>query len=429
MIMTVDYKIPGVVETASALARGKTTAVAAAQACLDAIAERNHDIEAFVAFDPEQVLAQAARVDAGEGRGPLRGIPFAVKDVLDSAGLPTAYGSPIYAGHRPALDASCITVARAGGAVMLGKVATGEFATQTPSRARNPLRPGHTPGGSSSGSAAAVAAGMAPVAFGTQTTGSIIRPAVYCGLVGYKPTQGLIATAGLKALSPSQDTIGVITRDVADAGYFTFGLHGARPPARGIARPHLVLCQSRQWDYLQDYTREAIETLVGRLEAAGIRVSCRWLPDWLDALVCAQPRLFMFEARQSLLHESLHHQAQLSPRLQNRLRAAESVELDEYLSLRRQVMAGQQWVESVLGSADALLYPAAVGEADEGLAEAGDPRYGALPSALQLPCLSLPIAAGPTGLPLGAQLIGGFGMDARLLATAMTVESVIRRHR
>jgi len=193
-----------------------------------------------------QVLAEAARVDAGScPDGLLAGVPFAVKDVIDTSDYPTAYGSPIYTGHQPRLDAACVRLARRQGAVVMGKVATGEFATQTPSLARNPLRTTHTPGGSSSGSAAAVAAGMVPVAFGTQTTGSIVRPAVYCGVVGYKPSFGMIGAAGMKTLSHTQDTIGVIARDVADVAFFTLGLHGTRPIMQGVSPGRGSRCAAR----------------------------------------------------------------------------------------------------------------------------------------------------------------------------------------
>src|SRR5690606_35593570 len=226
---------------------GEVTREQLTQAFLDRIAEKNGEIEAFVSWDAQKALEAARSAPAG----PLHGIPYAVKDVIDPADYPTAYGSPIYKGHRPSLDAACVGMARDAGAVLLGKVATGEFATQTPSSARNPLRPGHTPGGSSSGSAAAVGGGMAPFAFGTQTTGSIVRPAVYCGVAGYKPTYGFFPVGGLKVLSPSQDTIGVIARTADDIATVAMGLHGQASvvPASGSFR--ITVLQSRQWDYLR----------------------------------------------------------------------------------------------------------------------------------------------------------------------------------
>ncbi len=403
-------------ETAAAVARGEITPEAVVRACLDRIAERNDVIQAFVAFDPERALADA-RQAAQLPQAPLRGVPFAAKDILDSADYPTEYGSPIYRGHRPAADAGCIALARHRGAVLLGKVATGEFATQTPSRATNPLRTSHTPGGSSSGSAAAVADGMVPVAFGTQTTASIVRPAVYCGVVGYKPSFGLIAPGGMKALSPSQDTVGVIARDVADAAFFTLGLHAARDvSAVAGLRPRIGLCLSRQWDYAQPATVSAIDRAAVRLEQAGAQVERFWLPPQFEALEALQLRIFAFEARQSLAQERLHHADQLSPRLAARLRT--EISLDEHALMLQEAARMRAQVSLLFDRYDVLLYPAAEGEAEAGHESAGSPRYGAIWTLLHVPCISFPLDIGPGGLPVGAQLIGPYGQDTRLLAAA-----------
>ena len=416
----------GVVGIVDAIERGDTTAAAVTAACLDRIAERNEAVRAFVALEPARALAEARRADAG-APAVLRGVPFAVKDVIDTADYPTQYGSPIYQGHQPRADAACVAAARERGAVLLGKVATGEFATQTPSDARNPLRLAHTPGGSSSGSAAAVADGMAPVAFGTQTTASIVRPAVYCGVVGYKPTFGMVCAAGLKGVSPTQDTIGVIARSVEDAAYFTLGLHGARTVARPLERPRIAVCLSRQWDYASPATLAAIERLEARLQAAGAQVERIWLPASLEDLIAVQGRIFAFEARQALAHERLHHFDRLSPRLQARLESGRGIEADEYLAMRAQAARGRAACEALFGQADAILYPAAEGEAEAGLASAGSPRYGALWTLLHLPSVSFPIGQGPGGLPVGAQLIGRYGQDTRVLAVARHVAALAAR--
>ena len=265
-------------EAARAIEAGSLSSEALVRACLDRITERHAQVLAFTAFDPELALAAARRADSAPG-GLLRGIPFAVKDIIDTADYVTAYGSPIYAGHRPRADAGCVALARERGAVVLGKVATSEFATQSPSTTRNPCNPGHTPGGSSSGSAAAVADCMVPVAFGTQTTASIVRPASYCGVVGYKPTFGFIGTAGVKPLSPTQDTVGVLARTVADAAFFAFGLHGARAVSQPDLRPRLAVCHSRQWDALRPEMAQAIEQVAvaaERLGASPSRHASRW---------------------------------------------------------------------------------------------------------------------------------------------------------
>jgi Asp-tRNA(Asn)/Glu-tRNA(Gln) amidotransferase A subunit family amidase len=412
-------------QAAAAIERGETTPTAIAQACLDRIAERNDEVRAFVACDPQLVLAGARQAEAATGTA-LRGVPFAVKDIFDTVDYPTEYGSQIYKGHRPAVDSACVAIAKHRGAVLMGKVATGEFATQTPSKAVNPLNTGHTPGGSSSGSAAAVADCMVPVAFGTQTTASIVRPAVYCGVVGYKPSYGLIAPAGMKALSPSSDTVGVISRDVADAAFFTLGLHGAREVMNGQPlRPRIGLCLSRQWDYAHPATAAAIDRAAQRLEQAGAQVRRFWLPAEFEALEALQLRLFVFEARQTLAQERLLNEGQLSPRLQARLRGAADMSLDEYTGMLQHVAQMRARARTLFEDFDVLLYPAADGEAEAGHAYSGSPRFGAIWTLLHLPCVSFPVDIGPSGLPLGAQLIGAYGQDTRLLAAARFATSAL----
>src|SRR5437660_572917 len=221
-------------EAARQIAERRITAEALASAYLDRIAARETVVGAWQYLDREQALAAARRRDAEAPRGPLHGIPIAVKDLIDTADMPTGYGSPIYEGHRPAADASCVALARAAGAVALGKTVTTEFACFTAGKTANPHNPAHTPGGSSSGSAAAVADGMVPLAFGSQTAGSVIRPAAYCGCVGYKPSFGVIPRAGVKMLCDSLDTIGVMARNVDDAAFFT-GVLAERPALRNLA--------------------------------------------------------------------------------------------------------------------------------------------------------------------------------------------------
>lgn len=410
-----------------AIERGEATPTAVARACLDRIAERNAQVRAFTACDPAQALAAATLAETAPP-SPLRGVPFAVKDIFDTVDYPTEYGSAIYRGHRPAVDAGCVAIARHRGAVLLGKVATGEFATQTPSAAVNPLRVTHTPGGSSSGSAAAVADFMTPVAFATQTTGSIVRPAIYCGVVGYKPSFGLIASAGMKALSPSQDTVGIIVREVADAAFFTMGLHGAQNVMRAEGlRPRIGLCLSRQWDYAHPATVAAIERAAAALAQAGARVERFWLPTEFEALEALQLRLFAFEARQTLAQERLSNEAELSPRLQARLRAGADVGLDEYTAALQHVARMRAQACAWFKDYDVLLYPAAEGEAETGHAYSGSPRFGSIWTLLHLPCVSFPIELGPGGLPLGAQLIGAYGQDTRLLAAAQFAASVLEQ--
>src|SRR5687767_10234980 len=203
-------------EAARRIARGELTSEALVSECLQRIAERDEALRAWAFVNRDYALAQARALDRGPRRGPLHGIPFGIKDAIDTAGLPTEYNSPIYRGHRPKADAACVMALTAAGAVILGKTVTTEFANNHPAQTRNPHNPAHTPGGSSSGSAAAVAAGMVPLAFGTQTSGSVIRPASFCGVTALKPTFGLINTVGIKVLCHGLDTLGVIARNIGD---------------------------------------------------------------------------------------------------------------------------------------------------------------------------------------------------------------------
>src|SRR5215216_600925 len=238
-------------EAAQQIAARRLSAEALVAACLDRIAAREAAVGAWHHLDREAALEAARQRDREAPRGPLHGLPIAVKDLIDTADMPTGYGSPIYQGHRPAADAACVALARSAGAVVLGKTVTTEFACFTPGKTANPHNLAHTPGGSSSGSAAAVAESMAPLAFGTQTAGSVIRPAAFCGIVGYKPSFGTIPRAGVKMLCDSLDTVGTMARNVADAAFFA-GVIAGRPELRDVAPseapPRFGLYRTPMWD-------------------------------------------------------------------------------------------------------------------------------------------------------------------------------------
>lgn len=406
----------------AAIARGELSAESLMRSCLERIAGRNPAVQAFRAFDEESAVARARAADR-YGHGALRGLPFAVKDVIDTAEFETSFGSAIHAGRRPNVDGACVAIARAQNAVLLGKTVTSEFATQTPGPTCNPHQLERTPGGSSSGSAAAVADAMVPVAFGTQTTGSIIRPAAYCGVVGYKPSWGWIPAAGLKMLSPTNDTVGVLARDVADAAFFSRGLHADRRELQPASQPRIFVCMSSQWTHLSAPGLQAIEHFAVRMERAGARVGRVELPPALESAVELQSRIVAWEARQSLAAERLDHASRLSPRLRARLEEAATMTVQEYMDLLQQAQRVRLQVQALFEQADALLYPAADGEAEPGLEDSGSPRFGALWTLAHLPCAALPIGRGPADLPLGAQLIAAHGQDERLLAIAQFAES------
>src|SRR5216684_2101833 len=256
-------------DAAREIAAGRLSAEALVAACLERIAAREPVVGAWHHLDRGAALAAARCCDTSAPSGPLHGIPVAVKDLIDTVDMPTGYGSAIYAGHRPAADASCVALARGAGAIVLGKTVTTEFACFTAGKTANPRNPAHTPGGSSSGSAAAVADGMAPLALGTQTAGSVIRPAAYCGCVGYKPSFGLINRAGVKPLADSLDTVGVLARTVEDAAFFA-GVLSERPALRHLAvpsaAPRFGLYRTPVWEEAEPATVAAIDAARMALE-------------------------------------------------------------------------------------------------------------------------------------------------------------------
>jgi Asp-tRNA(Asn)/Glu-tRNA(Gln) amidotransferase A subunit family amidase len=406
-------------ELATRLARRELSAEALLRATFERIAERDADIRAFVHLDPPLALAQARALDAGPWRGALHGLPLGVKDLIDTAELPTAYGSAVYAGHRPAADAAVVALCREAGAVLAGKTVSTEFAYFQPGATRNPHHPAHTPGGSSSGSAAAVAAGLLPLALGTQTAGSIIRPAAFCGVVGYKPSWGRVPRAGVKSLSESLDTVGGFgrtVRDVALLGAVLTGDSRLLAPFDADA-PRIGLCFTPEGPLADADTQAAWADAVHRLGPATALADVRW-PAALADLVALQKAVMAFEMARSLSHERLQHRARLSTRLLALLDEGMAITGATHAENLAQVVQAQQQATSLFDDCDVLLAPSAIGEAPAGLDATGDPVFCRGWTLLGLPCVHLPFARGRRGLPVGLQLVGRQGDDARLLAAA-----------
>lgn len=416
---------PSARAAARAIAAGTLTVEALARACLDRIAERDPLLRAWAHVDPERALAEARRLDAMERRGPLHGVPVAVKDVIDVAGLPTGHGSPIHAAARPAVaDAACVAAARAAGLLVLGKTVTTEFATYTPGPTRNPRDPERTPGGSSSGSAAAVADGMVPLAIGTQTAGSVIRPAAFCGVVGFKPSYGLIQRAGLKTQADALDTIGVFAADVADAALFAGVLAGrpdfAAPPA--ASPPRIGLCRSPQWPHAQPETAAALEAAARRLSAAGATVREIELPPAFADLAAAQATIQAVEAAKSFAHERHAHWDQLSPALRRLIEQGEATPAADHMAALRLGRRCRADFPALFGDIDTLMTPSAPGMAPHGLGSTGDPAFNRIWTLLHAPCVTVPLATA-TPAPLGVQFVAPWGGDETLLAAAAWAES------
>ncbi len=418
-------------DTLAALARsledGSTTVEAVARALLDRIALDDSTLRAWVHVDRDAVLAHARRLDrvAPSSRRPLHGIPIGVKDIFDTRDMPTEYGSPIYAGHRPEDDAATVAAARRLGMLPLGKLVTTEFAAWPPGPTVNPHDVTRTPGGSSSGSAAAVAAGMVPVAFATQTTGSIIRPAAFCGVVGYKPSHGTLPTTGVKAISESFDTVGVMACTVADAAFVIGALSGQRfdlaqapsPPRLGISRTH-------EWPSAAPETEALFDALPDVLARAGSRPRAVVLPARFAGLAGAQSTMWTFEIARCLAHEHERFRELIREPLRGMLDDGAAMDRSEYGEAARCLRECISQLDEVFAGLDALLVPAAPGEAPP-VATTGDPVFNRVWSALGTPAVGVPAGVGPSGLPLAVQIVAPPGRDAAALACAAWVEAAL----
>jgi len=393
--------------------------------CLERIDARESDVKAWTHVARDAALARAKALDQGAHQGLLHGLPIAVKDLIATADMPTAYGSPIYAGHQPAFDASCVALARAAGAVVMGKTVTTEFATFQPNQTRNPHNLAHTPGGSSSGSAAAVADGMVPLALGTQTAGSLMRPAAYCGIVAFKPSFGGINRAGVKPLSDTLDTVGTMARTVPDVALFAAAMTGrkawlVRPLDAHVSRPLRVgLCQTHEWPQALPETQAAMQHAADAIQAntAMVLRDVR-LPVDYQQLVQAQMHIQLAEQAQCFAFERLNHWAQLSPRLQGIVQAGLAVTPEQYDQAQAVVARCRAQLADVFQDVDVLLAPSAAGAAPEGLDNTGDPLFCRIWTVLHTPTVNIPAGWAPNGLPVGLQVVGPLGADALTLAAA-----------
>lgn len=419
---------------AAAIRRGEMSSEALVAACLKTIAQKEEAIGAWAHLDPELALAQAraadARLQAGKSVGSLHGVPIAVKDIFDTADLPTENGSPVFTRRCPEQDAACVALLRAGGAVILGKTVTTELALLTPAKTRNPHNLEHTPGGSSSGSAAAVAAGMVPAALGSQTAGSLIRPASYCGVFAFKPTLGLIPRAGVLMQSHTLDTVGVYGRSVDDLALLadcmigfepgdavSFRYRGARlfdaVRAKLSAPPRFAFVRTPAWSQTTPSLRAAYDELATALGARVTEIDIPVLADVIEA-----QRIIQLVENARYYGPLMRADPELlSDGLKERLRTGLAVAADDYdRALKVGAPAYAQVVHAIDGF-DAILTPATAGPAPAGLTSTGTPIFNGLWTYLGMPAVSLPLLEAE-GLPLGVQLVGRRREDAVLLAVA-----------
>jgi amidase len=407
-------------EITQGIAAGKFTAEAVTGDCLERIKAREATVQAWATVDPEHALAQARALDRGPHRGALHGVPIGVKDVIDTFDLPTEMGSAIYKGNRAACDAACVAVSRAAGAVILGKTVTAEFAGMFPGPTTNPHNPAHTPGGSSSGSAAAVADMMVPAAFGTQTGGSVLRPAAYCGVVGYKPTFNLINRSGIKFAAESLDTIGVIARTIDDVELVTAAVIGKDPARRTMeTAPRIGLCRTPLWDSAQPETKHAVEDAAKRLAAAGATMREITLPEEFSRLFeASRETINNYERSKSMAADWAANGERISKVLGDRVKLGMAMRHDDYVAALRLAEDCRAKIEGAFDGLDCMISPCVKGEAPRGLNPTGDPAFQQFWTVLYGPSMSLPTHRGPNGLPVGLQVVARRYDDDRLFACA-----------
>jgi Asp-tRNA(Asn)/Glu-tRNA(Gln) amidotransferase A subunit family amidase len=410
-----------VTEIVAKIAAGEMTCEAVTRDCVERIIAREPVVKAWVKFNPELALAQAHALDSEPRRGALHGVPIGIKDVIDTFDMPTEMGSPIYRGHRPTADAACVALLRRAGAVILGKTATCELAGMAPAATTNPHNPAHTPGGSSSGSAAAVADVMVPAALGTQTGGSVLRPSSFCGVFGYKPTYNTFNKAGLKPAAESIDTIGWIARSIEDIALLTAVLSMDEPqPLRSMsAAPRIGLCRTELWDAAQPETKNAVENAAAALSKAGAVVRDIDLPGEFTGLpALARGTINHFERAACMAFEWDNHRGALSPQMRRYIENGLKTSRVDYVAAWRRVEQCRTLLLKVFDGIDVLLTPCVPGEAPKGLASTGDPSMQAMWTALHTPTMTLPTHRGPNNLPVGIQLVAQRYDDDRLFACA-----------
>ena len=411
-------------EARQQIGAGKITREQLVRDCLERIAAREPAVGAWAYLNAEAAIQRARELDSSSSsasRSLLHGIPLGVKDLIDTCDMPATYGSAIYADHRPPWDAPCVALARAAGAVVLGKTVSTELAYFQPGKTANPRDTAHTPGGSSSGSAAAVADHMTPLAFGTQTAGSVIRPAAFCGVVGYKPSFGLINRAGVKPLSDTLDTIGTLARNVPDAALLAAAASGRaelvieRPLTTA---PTVGICRTFEWQRAQSETHAAMDLAIRKLGAAGITLIDIELPPNFAGLIQAQMDIMTYEMARALAFEWHAHRARLSAKLQDLIAAGEAMPRDHYDAAVTLARNCRRMTGELFSRADVLLTPSAIGVAPAGLGATGDPLFNRVWTLLHTPCVHLPFTQGPNKLPVGLQVVGPRGADRHTLLCA-----------
>jgi len=392
--------------------------------CAEAIASREPEIQAFVALDVAGARRQAEA--AGLANRPLRGLPVGVKDIFDTVDFPTECGTPIFAGNRPRGDAALVALIRRAGGIVLGKTVTTELAFLDPSKTHNPHDPSRSPGGSSSGSAASIAAGMLPIAVGSQTGGSVIRPAAYCGVTGFKPSYRLLPSAGLKHFSVYLDTAGLFAARVADVAFAAAAITGRelRVDRASIATPRIAIARSNVWDQASADMQRALETAAKAAAASGAQIAEPAWPAFLTDAFHAHAVIQDYEAFRTLAFEYDRHREQLSGVLRDMLDKAAAVTADDYDAARRTTKRARQALADFMSEFDALLTPSAPSAAPPP-DTTGPAIFNRVWTLMGTPCVNVTGLKDARGLPLGVQIVGRFGRDHEALLAAQFLENAI----
>ncbi|MEA2783232.1 MAG: hypothetical protein QOK29_4776 [Rhodospirillaceae bacterium] len=408
------------VEAARMIASGEISSEELVRACLARIREREELVGAWEYLNEELALAAARASDAAETKSALHGVPFGIKDVIDTADMPTQRGTPIHAGRRPKRDATCVAEMRKAGAVALGKTVTTEYAVYHPNKTRNPLNPEHTPGGSSSGSAAAVADFMVPIAFANQTAGSLIRPSAYCGIAGFKPTQGVLDLAGILPMEATFDTLGYMARSFDDIVAFHEIVSGTKQEAKAEPdrAPRIGLCRTYQWSHAEPATVQAMDKAAKELAALGAEVGEVTLPSGFADLPDTHTTMLQVGLSRNLAEDYASQKNRMSDVLRAYLEKGMTCPPEKYQSALAHADECRREVDSAFGRWDVFLTPSVTGEAPRGIAATGSPIFQVMWTLLNVPIATIPGSLGPTGLPVGVQFVGRRGDDLKVLTLA-----------
>ena len=414
-------------DLARRIENGELAAAAVVDLCAEAIAAREGKIGAFVTLDLDR--ARAAALQPGLKDKPLHGLPVALKDIFDTADMPTEYGSPIYAGHRPRVDAALVAMIAQAGGIAFGKTVTTEFAHTDPGKTRNPHNTDHTPGGSSSGSAAGVAAGFIPIATGSQTGGSVIRPASYCGVAGFKPSYRLLPTVGMKCVSWHLDTAGLFAANVADVAFAAAAISGRdlRVDGRTPASPRIAVLREYFWPVPSADMMAALDTAARAASAAMGRVRDVRLPPVLGAAFRAHGTIHAYEAAQALASEHDRFADKLGKEVRDLVAKGRATDVHAYDDARRTSSQARGAFSDLMADFDVILSPSAPGAAPQSLKSTGSSTFNRLWTLMGVPCVNIPGLVDAQGLPLGMQVIGRFGHDRATLEAALFVEHAIAR--